>query len=56
MTVKRLELALSSLIDSQPGYDEARPFCSFLYRFLAGFDVLEGYLGRDLYLEALRKI
>ncbi|EHS49087.1 hypothetical protein PDO_3478 [Rhizobium sp. PDO1-076] len=56
ISLKRLELSLLSLIDSQPGYDESKPFCSFLYRFLAGFDPIDGHLGRDVYLDALRKI
>lgn len=56
MSLKRLEITLFSLIDSQPGYDESKPLCSFLYRFLAGFDLLKGYLGRDIYLEALERI
>ena len=56
MSLKRLEITLTSLIDSQPGYDESKPLCGFLYRFLAGFDPLKGYLGRDIYLEALERI
>lgn len=56
MSLKRLEISLAALIDSQPGYDESKQLCSFLYSFLAGFDLLKGYLGRDVYLEALERI
>jgi hypothetical protein len=55
-TLKHLELAVSSLLDVQPGYEESKPLCRFLYQFLAGFDWGAGYAEKDAYLEALEKI
>lgn len=44
---KRLELMLLSLQRSQPGYDEAKPLCRFIYEMFSGFNIVEGHRGYD---------
>jgi hypothetical protein len=44
---KRLEVLLFSLRNTEPGYDESEPLCSFIYKMFSGWDMIDGYLGHD---------
>lgn len=44
---KRLELMLLSLQRSEPGYDESKPLCRFVYEMFSGWDFVQGDRGFD---------
>ena len=45
---KRLESALIKFQHSEPGYDESKQFCGFIYQIFSGWDVIDGYRDYDL--------
>ncbi|MCC2613494.1 hypothetical protein [Neorhizobium petrolearium] len=53
--LKRFEVRLLSLFDSQAGYDESEPLTAFIYQWLAGWDLVSGYRDRDIFFDALEK-
>ncbi len=44
---KRLEVVLRRLQTNGPGYDEAKPLCSFIWEIYAGWNWVDGYTGKD---------
>lgn len=45
---KRLELLLLKLQRSEPGYDESKGLCRFIWEIYAGWDFIEGNRGYDI--------
>ena len=45
---KGLELELLRLQHSQPGHDESKMLCRFIYEIFAGWDWVEGDRGYDI--------
>ncbi|HAP10599.1 MAG TPA: hypothetical protein DEA80_09475 [Afipia sp.] len=45
---KRLEAFLIKMRHLQPGYDESKALCRFIWEIFAGFDFVDGYRGYDV--------
>ena len=44
---KRLEAFLMRLQSTEPGYDESKALCGFVWEIFSGFNIIEGYRGFD---------
>jgi hypothetical protein len=44
---KRLEAFLMRLQSADPGYDESKSLCQFIWEIFTGFNLIEGYRGYD---------
>lgn len=44
---KRLEAFLMRLQSTEPGYDESKALCQFIWEIFTGFNIIEGYRGYD---------
>lgn len=53
---KRMEIALLSLQETKPGYDESEPLTGFIFRTFAGWDPVDGYIGYDRIQRALEEL
>lgn len=53
---KRLEMRLALLRNAQPGYDESKPLCRFLWELCAGFSFIDDYRGYDLIEKSIDSI
>lgn len=54
--IKRFEIHLLALADAQPGYEESKPLCGFIYQWLAGWDPISGYRSHDLIQTTLEEL
>lgn len=51
-----IEMRISRLERSQPGYDSSEPLLSFLFEIFSGWDMIQGYRATDYVLEAIDQL
>jgi hypothetical protein len=54
--LKRLEGFLIKIQHLQPGYDESKALCGFIWEIFSGFNIVEGYRGYDIIEKMIQDI